>query len=313
MNGKRIFTCLLTIMVVGLFSGNAFAGEKEKVAALLPGLVDDKSFTEDGYKGLKMAEKEGKINFTYTENVTPDQMEEVFRNYARHGFDRIIGWGGQFEDAGFQVAQEFPKVQFVVYNSKKAGNNLTAFQTPFLQVGYVAGVFAVYMSKTRKIGLVSGQGIPIVTDFYAGVERAVKEIDPTAQTHYTLTGSWSDITKARESSLAMIEAGFDVIIAGLNEANAGVYAACEDKGAMVMGLFPGGEKMAPNSLLGWIYKGEDIAMYHAATAPLDGKMHWIGIEYNAIKPFFFAKNVPQSVQVKVNEALRAAKEGKIKF
>ena len=312
MNGKRIFICLLTVMLSSVFLGYAFGGEKEKVAAVFGGMVDDKSFNEAGYNGLKKAVDEGLIELTYTENCTTDQREEVFRNYARQGFDRIIGWGGEFQDAGVQVAKEFPKVQFLLYNSKIAENNVTSFQTPFFQVGYVAGTLAVHMSPKKKVAVVCGQAIPIVTDFTAGVERAIKDVDPNGQTKQAITGSWSDAQKAREMTLALIDAGYDFIIAANDQADAGIFSACEDHGVKTLGLYAGGEKMAPSVHVGYIEVGEPMIAYLAATSKLDGKLHWIGIKEGAVKPHY-GDQVPQSVQVKVNEALRAAKEGKIKF
>jgi basic membrane protein A len=303
MKKKQIFTLFVVVLVVGLFSGISFAGEKIKVAVAFGGLVTDKSFNEAGYEGLEKAKKEGKISYVYTENVTTDQMEEVIRNYARQGrYDRIIGWGGNFEDTMVTVAKQFPKIQFVVTSSTATSDNLTSFRMDFSGIGYLVGALAFTESKAKDVGVVIGQQLPILEDFLVGIERGRKDYAPEGKLRSTITGSWSDVTKGREAALSYINTGSDIIVACLNEGNSGIFGAGEDKNVKTMSLFPGGKQLAPKTWLGYVSMGENIMMYSCATMQLDGKSHTIGAKEGSLS-VILTDLVPQSTREMIDKAM----------
>lgn len=208
----------------------------KKVAVLFPGLVDDQSWNQAGYEGLKKAEAEG-VTIAYTEKVTQDQQVEVFRNYAQQGFNVVVGHGGEYMDAALQVAAEFPDVQFVVTNGNKSAANVTSLALSYGDMGYLSGVLACSMTKSNKIGLVVGETIPIANDAIKGWKDGCARVNPQATVNVSVTGDWADVDKAREAALALIADGADVLGHLLDAADAGVFAAAEDKGVWSIGLY----------------------------------------------------------------------------
>ena len=287
------------------------AGGK-KVALITPGLVDDGSWNQAGFEGLKQAEAEG-IEIAYTERVTQDQQVEVFRNYARQGYDVVIGHGGEYMDAALQVAQEFPDVEFVVTNGNQSAANVTSFTLSYGDMGYLAGTLAGLMTQTNKVAIVSGQEIPVARDAIRGFEAGLKAANPDAELQVTFTGSWEDVDKAREAALALIGSGADVLWHVLDAADAGVLSAAEDEGVMVIGLYGDQSRFAPEAYLGSAIAESAKLVYKAATEELNHQVNSEGVKEGVISVGDFTDRVPQEVQDKVKAVEEDLRTGAVTY
>ena len=203
---------------------------------LIPGVIHDQSWSQRGYEGAKESTDKLGYELAYTENVAQAEQTEVFRNYAKQGFDVIIGHGGQFVDAATTVAGEFPEIQFVVTNSTVAHDNLSGTVADYYQIGYMAGAIGCLMTKTNKIGVVVGQKPPHFEPAWDTMPIGAKSCGKDVQVTFSITGDYSDANKAREAALALIADGADVLFGMTNEAMAGMFSAAEDKGVFAIGL-----------------------------------------------------------------------------
>lgn len=294
-------------------SAGASGAAGKKVAALFPGLVDDQSWNQAGFTGLKRAETEAKAVIAYTEKVTQDQQVEVFRNYAQAGNQVIIGHGGEYMDAALQVAGEFPNVQFVVTNGNKSAANVTSMALSYGDMGYLSGVLACSMTKSNKVGVVVGETIPIVNDAIKGWENGCKRVNPNAEIKSSVTGDWADVDKAREAALALIADGADVVGHLLDAADAGVFAAAEDKGVYSIGLYGDQSKLGPKTHIGAASADASLVVFQAATGPLDGKAHSQGVKEGVVSFGAFSTQVPKEAQDAVKKAEEDLKSGAATF
>jgi basic membrane protein A len=292
-------------------SGSSDGGKK--VAALFPGLVDDQSWNQAGFTGLKRAETEAGATIAYTEKVTQDQQVEVFRNYAQADNQVIIGHGGEYMDAALQVAEEFPNVQFVVTNGNKNAANVTSMALSYGDMGYLSGVLACSVTKSNKVGVVVGETIPIANDALAGWRNGCKRVNPNAEIKSSVTGDWADVDKAREAALALIADGADVVGHLLDAADAGVFAAAEDKGVQSIGLYGDQSKLGPSSHIGAATADASKVVFLAATGPLDGKAHTEGVKEGVVGFGAFSDKVPQEAQDAVKKAEEDLKSGAATF
>ncbi len=283
-----------------------------KVAALFPGLVDDQSWNQAGFEGLKKAETGG-ATIAYTEKVTQDQQVEVFRNYAQQGMNIVIGHGGEYMDAALQVGSEFPSVQFVVTNGNKSAANVTSLSLGYGDMGYLSGVLACSMTKSNKIGLVVGETIPIANDSIKGWKDGCARVNPNAVVTVSITGDWADTDKAREAALALVADGADVLGHLLDAADAGVFAAAEDKGVYAIGLYADESSFGPTSHIGAALADASLVVFKAASEPLDGKVHSEGVAEGVVSFGAFSDKVPQAVRDAVKAAEDDLKSGKTQF
>ena len=87
-----------------------------KIVLLLPGPINDQSWTATHYAGLVKANETLGTKMEYIENVQAADFESTFRNYAERGYDLIMAAGTQFDEAANKVAKEYPNTKFTVVN-----------------------------------------------------------------------------------------------------------------------------------------------------------------------------------------------------
>lgn len=85
-----------------------------KVALCLSGAANDMGWCQSAYEGLKLLESDYGCETAYTENLTPDDIEAAFADYAANGFDVVIGHGYEFGDPAIEVAEQYPDTKFIV-------------------------------------------------------------------------------------------------------------------------------------------------------------------------------------------------------
>src|ERR1700684_907843 len=116
--------------------------ETHKVAMLLPGSINDQSWNAVGYKGLMKLKADG-WDTAYSENVQAADEVEALTDYAKRGYDLVIGHTGRFLSAAIRVGRDFPKTTFVVGSgSGGAGQNVASVDYDNTQFGYMIGVLA---------------------------------------------------------------------------------------------------------------------------------------------------------------------------
>ncbi|WRH67224.1 MAG: BMP family ABC transporter substrate-binding protein [Planktothrix sp. GU0601_MAG3] len=93
-----------------------------RVASIFTGSIEDGSWSQANYEGLKLIEKQYNAEITYTENAPETGDEALIRSYAQQGYDLIIGHGGGYIKAMEKVAKDFPDIKFAVVTSY-SGNN----------------------------------------------------------------------------------------------------------------------------------------------------------------------------------------------
>lgn len=290
------------------------AAAAKKVALLLPGVIYDKSWSQSGYEGLVKAKEECGIEPAYTESVEQAEQTEVFRNYAQQGYDTIIGHGSQYTDAAMSVAKEFPEIDFVVTNSMLAGENVSAISADYMHMGYLAGVLACNMSKTRHVAIIQDVRLPIMDPVYASFPMGAKTCGEDFKTTITVFGAMGDTVKARESALAVIAEGADVIWGNMNEEIAGVFSAAEDKGIWTIGLYRDMYEESPKTVIGSTVFYPDKEVYEAACGKInDGTVHFLSMNIPDAMDIILTENVPDDVAAKVEQARQDLREGKVQF
>lgn len=294
---KRKLSAVLVLALVFSFvlSGCGTGAPKEKdpafegsVAMVMPGLKTDEAFNQYTYDGMVRASEELGIKTAYREEVTQDEQLEVIRQFAQQGYEIIIGQGGQFGEALQTVAKEYPEKHFIFSVATDTGNipNLTAATVSYSHAGYLGGVMAAYATKTNRVAMITGEWYDPHRQMEASFKKGVADVNPNIEVTSITTGSWSDVTKAREASLALIADGYDVLFPCLDAAFVGVLAAAQDsKDVYVVGAVTDMGKVAPEVTIGSVvFNWEELGYQESAGKLLDGKSHVLGMAENGITP-----------------------------
>jgi basic membrane protein A len=317
---KVLVTSCAVLLPYGFLGGwqpQVLAAEKFKVAIVMPGTITDESFCQSGYEGLKWIEKELGAEIAYTENVAePDQVENI-RDYARRGYDLVIGHGGQFDDSTKKVAATFPKVKFFVTNGVSTGPNLANGGVNPTHYGYLTGIVAGKMTKSNKLAYITGNKFPLNDACAGAFEAGVKAYNPNAEVSVIFTGSWDDVAKAKEAAFAQIARGVDILMPALNLATLGVIEAAREKGVYAIGFSRDQLHVAPKTVLCSAIQNYGAVLFHIAKlvkeGKFEGKSYILGVETPGVTGIGKVNEVvPKEVLALVAEATEGLKAGKIK-
>lgn len=210
-------------------------GEAMRVAMILAGPVNDGGWNAAHYEGLTNAERESGIEVAYTENAQRPDFESTMKNYARGGYDLVIGNGAEFSEPMMAVAPDFPDTKFVAVFGYGEGGNVGSYVPAGNEIGYLQGVVAGQLTDSNVIGWIGGIEIPSLQEMLAGLGDGVESVNPGAQIVTTYTGNFIDVNAGREAALSLVSQKADVLLAVANGGNVGATQAADEKGAKFVG------------------------------------------------------------------------------
>lgn len=280
-------------------AGAPAAGAKIKVGLVTDqGGVNDKSFNQSAWAGVQKAMKDLGIEGKFIESKAETDYEKNLDIFAGEKYDLIIGVGFLMGDALAKKAKQYPDRKFAIvdnaYFPAKAGDpdpyttdlkNVTSLMFSEDQVGYLAGVLAGCISKTGAVCSVSGMEIPPVVRFVVGYQNGAKSQNANVKTLNTYIPSFVDSAKGKETGVAMLAQGCDVVfgVGGIT-GNGGLLAAHE-AGKMAVGVDVDQYQTYPEvkaSLITSAMKNVDVAVFNAIKEAQAGSLK-AGINTSDIK------------------------------
>ncbi|RKF16745.1 BMP family ABC transporter substrate-binding protein [Roseovarius spongiae] len=288
----------------------ATAQDAPRVAAALPGIVTDKAFNENIYDGLVAIEDKYGSDIAYTENVSQATQVEVMSDYARRGYDIVIGAGGEYTDAAERVAENFPETTVVVPNGAPTpGVTTINYNNP--EFGYLLGVVAGGMSKTGVIAALSAQKFAAFDNVVDGYRRGFQSVQPDGEVLVAYTNDWADVALAKEAAYNLISKDADVLMPYLDGAWVGVVQAAQERGAHTVGILHESESNLVSARLDFA-RALMMAADLYAEGKLEPKDYVIHLtqdeqlgDFNAI--------VPEEVQAMARDAIQKIKSGELTF
>ena len=220
-----------------------------KVALVLPGVISDAGWNASAYEGLTAAKDQLGVEIAYSESVPLADFEATFRDYASKGYNLIIGHGSEFGDAALTVAQEFPDTFFAITNSDVKAANVAGLDTKNEESGYMAGYVAGTISKSKKVGYVGAMEIVAMKRAEEGFKLGAQAACPDCEVLVGYTGSFDDIAKGKETALAQIDNGADVVFQYADASGLGVLEAAKEKNVAAIGMGSDQSELAPDNVV----------------------------------------------------------------
>lgn len=242
-------TLAIVLMLALCFS--AFAqGSKEAApaaeAALKVGMVtdsgtiDDRSFNQGTYEGIKKAADELGLECTYLRPIgttTADYVTAITDLYDQ-GY-RFIGCPGYlFQEAVTETQAMFPDLMLVIIDSEpfEPSDNTVAIYFKEEQSGFLAGVATALQLKDASVGFVGGIEIPAVQKFNWGFQQGITyanenygttiEMDPS---NFVYSGSFADIALGQQLANTMYSKGVDAVFAAAGATGVGVINEAKNR------------------------------------------------------------------------------------
>ncbi|MFT6558485.1 MAG: basic membrane lipoprotein Med (substrate-binding protein (PBP1-ABC) superfamily) [Sneathiella sp.] len=227
---RKMMTALAVGMMMVLGATVAQA-DKLKVAGIYTVPVQQK-WAGTLHRALVKAEKEGKIDYVFSEKTANTDYVRVMREYAEGGAKLIVGEAFGISREARKVADDYPEVAFLMGDpGDKYGKNFSVFDNYIHEPCYLMGVIAGSMTKTNKIGMIGGYPIGEVNRLFHAFMAGARSVNPDVEFKVSFIGSWYDPPKAKEFAFAQVESGVDVLYAE----RAGVVDAAREKGILAFG------------------------------------------------------------------------------
>lgn len=291
------------------------AAKPYKVAMVLHGAINDKSWNEAGYNGLLKIKDELKVETAYQEKVALADAENAMRTFASQGYDLVIGHGDEFSEAGKVVAPEFPNVKFAVVNGANTAENLMSISMFDEELTYLTGIIAADVTKSGKVGFIGGLEIPPVVRNGNGFEMGAKATKSDIVVVKTIIGDFNDAAKGKEAALAMAEQGVDVIYYYVDQAMLGIIEAAKEKNIKLIGCIFDQSALAPELILTSAIQDTPTAIFLAAKGAMEGSFKGetvlYGLDSGALILAPYSDDVSQEVRDQVEKTKQEIIDGKV--
>jgi basic membrane protein A and related proteins len=295
------------------------------------GKVDDKSFNQSAYEGLKQAEKELGAQVKYIETTDPKDYGKNIATFADQKYDVVVTVGFALGEATAAAAKKYPDIKFIGVDQFQAEQvaNLSGVIFDEDKSGYLAGALAALMTKSNKIGGVFATDVvPPVWRFGEGYRAGIKAIKPDAEINIVyhndvgMDKTFTDPEWGKTTANSMMDKGVDVIFAaGGKTGNGGLIGVAgkstADKMIYAIGVDTDQYLTVPEAqkvLLSSAMKMITPAVFENIKAAKDGTFKGgNNVGPVALAPFHdLDKAVSAEIKAKLAEIDKGLKDGSIK-
>lgn len=239
---KKILAIALMLVVAftAFAQGSQEAASTTSTAALKVGMVtdsgtiDDRSFNQGTWEGIKKAADELGLESTYLRpagTTTGDYMNAISDLYDQ-GY-RFIGCPGYlFADAVAEAQAAYPDLKIIILDSTVpggAGENTVTISWKEQESGFMAGVATAVELQTGSVGFVGGIEVPAVQKFNWGFQQGIAYANANYGTSITMdpanfvySGSFADLALGGQLATAMYDKGVTAVFAAAGGTGVGV-------------------------------------------------------------------------------------------
>jgi basic membrane protein A len=210
------------------------------------GKIDDKSFNQSTWEGVKLAEKDLGAVVQYIETTDSKDYDKNISTFADAKYDVIVTVGFALGEATVASAKKYPDVKFLgVDQDQFAGTvpNVAGLVFPEDNSGFLVGALAAQMSKSGKICAVLGtDAVPPVWRFGEGYRAGAAYIDPAVEVtivYHNDVGfdkTFTDPEWGKTTAVSMIDKGCDLVFGAGGKTGNGALLGAAEKGVYAIGV-----------------------------------------------------------------------------
>ena len=279
------------------------------------GTIDDKSFTQGSWEGLKKYAEEKGITYKYYKPAGKDTDSKIDSIYLAisSGAKLIVTPGYLFEPAIYKVQDIHPEINFVLldgtpqdgtYTDFRIEKNVYAVLYAEEEAGFLAG-YGVVKEGYTNLGVMGGMAEPSVIrfgyGFVQGADYAAKELGvKNIKIDYTYIGGYEPTPEVQTKASSWFIKGAQVIFAPAGGAGNSVMSAAEQNKGYVVGVdvdqsvesptvITSAMKMIGESVYNAIDEFYKDNFPGGKIAVLDAKVHGIGLPMETSKFKNFTK------------------------
>ena len=294
-----------------------------RIAVVMPSATTDMAFSQSMWSALQAVQKEmggaSAVDLKFSENMykVPDAAAAV-RDYASQGFDIVIAHGSQYGSSVQEIAKDFPNVTFAWGTDVNTFGlpNVYAYTAAAEQGGYVNGVLAAKLTRSKKIGVTGPVEVGDAKTYIDGFLQGVQSVDKSITISKTWTGSFSDVALMAAAAKTHIANGADALT-GSSQSVVGSIGAAKDKGGVLwFGTQADQAPLAPalvvaSQVYDWTGMLRDIIAKHKAGV-LGGTQYTLTLANGGLKIAYNpAYKLPAGVKAAGDASIRGITKGSV--
>lgn len=315
---------IIAVLLTGLVSCNkgnksTTSDHKIKVGMVTDvGGINDQSFNQTSWEGLKRAGEELGIDVVYLESHQDSDYATNLQTLVENDCDLIIAVGYMLSDATRNAALKNPNQKFAIVDDAANADlpNVACLMFEQATASYLVGVVAGLMTKTNTVGFVLGMSTGPMNEFGYGYLAGVKDANPNCTIEQYNANNFADPGLGATAARSMHTKGADIIFHAAGGTGNGVIAACEQMNIYAIGVDTDQSHVAPNTVITSAMKRVDNASFDTAKAVLEGTykpgLHTYGLESGGVDIAPTTTLLPENVKTAVNEAKAKILKGEIK-
>lgn len=243
------------------------------------GGVNDQSFNQSAWEGLKRLKETYGVHVSYLESVQEADYATNLDKMVDQDNDLVWGIGFSMAEAiktaaNINMDQLYAIVDHT-YGDETMDNVVCVMyrgqESAFL-VGYAAGK----TTTTNKVGFVGGISSAIIDQFEygyrAGVAYAAEELGKDIQVSVQYAESFSDAAKGKAIATKMFADGCDIVFHAAGNAGTGVIEAAKDAGKYAIGADRDQYDLAPDNILTSAIKRVDETVLLVSEEAMNGTL-----------------------------------------
>lgn len=196
------------------------------------GGVDDKSFNQSAWEGLKAFGAENGLEegqgFSYAQSERDSDYLPNLNRLVQQGNDLVFGIGYLLAPAITDVASQNPETNFAIVDSVVEADNVASITFQEHQGSFLVGVAAALKSESGKVGFIGGEEGELIKKFETGFTAGVKSVDPSIEVTTQYADSFGAPDKGKAIAASMYNGGIDVIYHASGGTGNGVFAQAKD-------------------------------------------------------------------------------------
>ncbi len=246
------------------------------------GTVNDGSFNQFAYEGLKAAETCFGIETDFIETANQADYSNNLTTILSDEPDVVVTTGFLLADATLTFAEANPKVNWIGIDQFQESypDNYVGILFREDQGGYLAGALAGLLTESNVIGVVAGrEDVPPVVRYVNGYEAGAKAVNPDVEVLRVYNASFDDPAKGASDAQQMLGEGADVIFGAGGVTGSGGVRAAAEAGAWAIGvdqdqyatIFGSGSAKGADRIASSAVKRVDLGVFEQIAAAIEGE------------------------------------------
>ncbi len=245
------------------------------------GKVNDGTFNQFAYEGMKRAADDFGLDNTYIETTAQTDYATNIDTCVGEGYDAVVTVGFLIADATAAAAEANPDVYFIGVDQGYADAlpNLVGVQFREDQAGFLAGAMAALMSESGTIAGIYGIDVPAVVKYRNGYEQGAMYINPDINVLGVYIDSFTAPDRGATAAEQFIGEGADVIFGAGGQTGSGGITRAAQLDTFVIGVdqdeylttFGDGETPGAQYLITSAMKRVDNGVYNVIETLVNGE------------------------------------------